>query len=155
MHCRLPKYLINTIKTNWQKTAVPVYPQLAEYPAKGPSGSQGAWVQLAVTVWPQGIIRLPWQSTSSPSGKTKGHSRISHWIRLGSNTRNHHICQRRIVRNKKGQNRSRRDNSRASQTSGVDEEAKVRALLPYLETQFRKSRPGNWNCTVQSQHGDR
>lgn len=111
MHCRLLKYLINTIKTSWQKTAVTVHPQLAEYPEKGPSGGWGAWAHLAVTVWPQGIIRLPWQSTSSPSGKTKGHSRISHQIRLGSNTRNHGVCQSRIMRSKKGQNRSRRDNS--------------------------------------------
>lgn len=106
MHCRLLKYLINTIKTRWQKTAVTVHPQLAEYPEKGPSGGWGAWAHPAVTVWPQGIIRLPWQSTSSPSGKTKGHSRISQRIRLGSNTRNHCVCQSRIMRNKKGQKRS-------------------------------------------------
>ena len=115
MHCRLLKYLINTIKTSWQNTAVTVHPQLAGYPEKGPSGCWGAWAQLAVTVWPQGIIRLPWQSTSSPSGKTKGHSRITHWIRLGSNTRNHGNCQSRIMRNKKGHSRPRRGNSQGQQ----------------------------------------
>lgn len=115
MHCRLLKYLINTIKTRWQKTAVTVHPQLAEYPEKGPSGGWGAWAHPAVTAWPQGIIRLPWQSTSSPSGKTKGHSRISQRIRLGSNTRNHCVCQSRIRRNKKGQKRSGREKSRGQQ----------------------------------------
>lgn len=141
MHCRLLKYLINTIKTRWQKTAVTVHPQLAEYPEKGPSGGWGAWAHPAVTVWPQGIIRLPWQSTSSPSGKTKGHSRISQWIRLGSNTRNHCVCQSRIMRNKKGQKRSGRENSRGQQERrccwGSWKPGVV--LVVCLETQLRRS----------------
>lgn len=145
MHCRLLKYLINTIKTSWQKTAVTVHPQLAAYPEKGPSGSWGAWAHLAVTVWPQGMIRLPWQSTSSPSGKTKGHNRITHWIRLGSNTRNHGVCQSRITRNKKGQNRSRRDNRQGQQDQRCCRGSRKPGVVPVIQawpkTQLRRADP--------------
>lgn len=56
---------------------------------------------------------FPWQPTSSPSGKTKGQNRISHQIRLGSNTRNHCVCQSRIWRNKRSWTSPSQDNSAA------------------------------------------
>lgn len=148
MHCRLLKYLINTIKTSWQKTAVTVHPQLAEYPEKGPSGGWGAWAHLAVTVWPQGIIRLPWQSTSSPSGKTKGQAESligSGWGQIPGIM----VCQSRIMRNKKSQHRSRREKSHGQQDQKCcwkkQEPGVVTVIQACLKTQFRKNRPVNWN----------
>lgn len=71
-NCGLLKYLINTIKTSWQKTAVTVHPQLADYPEKGPSGGCTQVSTLGCLRWPQGIIRLPWQRTIPLPGKPKG-----------------------------------------------------------------------------------
>lgn len=113
MHCRFLKYFINTIKTSWQKTVVTVYPQLAENPEKGPSGSWGAWAQLAVTVWPQGIIRLMDSPQVPLPGKPKGTAESV--IRSGWGQIPEIIAFVRVKswETKKGQNRLRRDNSQS------------------------------------------